>query len=62
MEYGPFEVVPDRIYQVRGYDLSKITFVKGDTGWIVVDTLISPEPAKVVVAASSRCRMSTPAR
>lgn len=32
MEYGLFEVVPDRIYQVRGYDLSNVTFVRGDTG------------------------------
>lgn len=32
MEYGLFEVVPDKIYQVRGYDLSNITFIKGNTG------------------------------
>ncbi|MDV3127572.1 MBL fold metallo-hydrolase [Mycobacterium sp. 21AC1] len=46
MQYGLFEVVPDRVYQVRGYDLSNLTLVKGDTGWIIVDTLISPETAK----------------
>jgi alkyl sulfatase BDS1-like metallo-beta-lactamase superfamily hydrolase len=28
------------------YDLSNITFIQGDTGWIVMDTLISPETAK----------------
>lgn len=49
MEYGLFEVVPDKIYQVRGYDLSNVTFVKGDTGWIVVDTAISPETAKAAL-------------
>ena len=38
--------VSDRIYQVRGYDLSNITFVQGDTGWIVFDPLISAETAK----------------
>ncbi|WP_428848329.1 alkyl/aryl-sulfatase [Shewanella olleyana] len=38
--------VNDNIFQVRGYDLSNITFVKGDTGWIVFDPLISPETAK----------------
>lgn len=38
--------VSDRIYQVRGYDLSNITFVQGDTGWIVFDPLISTETAK----------------
>lgn len=45
MEYGLFRV-HDRIVQVRGYDLSNITFIKGDTGWIVFDPLISPETAK----------------
>lgn len=49
MEYGLFEVVPDKIYQVRGYDLSNITFIKGNTGWIAYDTLISPETAKAAL-------------
>lgn len=48
MNYGLFKVV-DRIYQVRGYDLSNITFVQGDTGWIVFDTLISPETARAAL-------------
>lgn len=41
---GLFEVVPG-IYQVRGLDLSNITFVEGDTGVIVVDPLICTETA-----------------
>lgn len=45
MQYGLFKV-SDRIYQVRGYDLSNISFVQGDTGWIVFDPLVSPETAK----------------
>ncbi|KHO27536.1 hypothetical protein QQ44_05190 [Mycolicibacterium setense] len=49
MEYGLFEVVPDKIYQVRGFDLSNITFIKGNTGWIVYDTLISPETARAAL-------------
>lgn len=40
--YGLFEVV-DGIYQVRGYDMSNITFIKGDTGWVVFDPLMSVE-------------------
>lgn len=40
--YGLFEVV-DGIYQVRGYDMSNITFIKGDTGWIVYDPLMTVE-------------------
>jgi alkyl sulfatase BDS1-like metallo-beta-lactamase superfamily hydrolase len=45
MQYGLFKVT-DRIYQVRGYDLSNLTVVQGDTGWIVFDPLISPDTAK----------------
>jgi alkyl sulfatase BDS1-like metallo-beta-lactamase superfamily hydrolase len=45
LHYGLFEVVPG-IYQVRGYDLSNITFVQGKTGWIVGDPLISAETAR----------------
>lgn len=49
MEYGLFEVVPDKVYQVRGYDLSNITFIRGNTGWLVYDTLISPETARAAL-------------
>ncbi|MGR2769169.1 alkyl/aryl-sulfatase [Photobacterium ganghwense] len=45
---GLFEVT-DGIYQVRGYDLSNITFIKGETGWIVFDPLISQETAKAAL-------------
>ena len=41
---GLYEVVPG-IYQVRGLDLSNITFVEGDTGIIVIDPLVSTEVA-----------------
>lgn len=33
----------DGIYQVRGYDMANLTVIKGDTGWIVFDTLMSVE-------------------
>ena len=41
---GLFEVT-EGIYQVRGLDLSNISFVEGDTGVIVIDPLISVETA-----------------
>jgi alkyl sulfatase BDS1-like metallo-beta-lactamase superfamily hydrolase len=44
IEDGLFEVVPG-IYQARGFDLSVISFVEGDTGTIVIDPLISAETA-----------------
>ena len=43
--YGLYEVIPG-IYQVRGLDLSDITFIRGKTGWIVFDPLVSAEPVR----------------
>jgi alkyl sulfatase BDS1-like metallo-beta-lactamase superfamily hydrolase len=50
MAYGLYEVVPDRIYQVRGFDLANISFIKGDTGWIVFDPLTAQETARAALA------------
>lgn len=49
MEYGLFKVT-DKIYQIRGFDLSNITFIQGDKGWIVFDPLISPQTAKAALS------------
>lgn len=46
---GLFEVVPG-IYQVRGFDLSNITFVEGGTGVLVIDPLVSTECAAAALA------------
>lgn len=43
--FGLCEVIPG-IYQARGFDLSNITFVRGKTGWIVFDPLITAEPVR----------------
>ncbi len=45
MNYGLYEVLPEKIYQVRGYDLANISFIKGKTGWIVFDPLTAKETA-----------------
>lgn len=50
---GLYEVVKAGdagIYQVRGFDLSNITFVEGDTGIIVIDPLVSTEVAAAALA------------
>lgn len=47
-QQGLFEVVPG-IYQVRGLDLSNVTFVEGDEGLIVIDPLTSEDPARVAL-------------
>lgn len=44
IEDGLFEVVPG-IYQLRGFDLSVMSIIEGDTGVIVIDPLISAETA-----------------
>ncbi len=46
--HGIFKVT-DRVYQVRGYDLSNISFIEGDTGYIVIDPLVSAETARAAV-------------
>jgi alkyl sulfatase BDS1-like metallo-beta-lactamase superfamily hydrolase len=47
--HGLFEVVPG-IYQVRGYDISNVTFVEGRDGVIVIDPLVSTECAAAALA------------
>lgn len=41
---GLFQVT-DSIYQVRGYDIAVMSFIKGETGWIIIDPLSSTETA-----------------
>jgi alkyl sulfatase BDS1-like metallo-beta-lactamase superfamily hydrolase len=45
MNYGLYEVIPG-FYQVRGFDLANITFVRGKTGWIVFDPGTALETAR----------------
>ncbi|MHA6522857.1 alkyl/aryl-sulfatase [Tessaracoccus sp. G1721] len=50
MEYGLYEVLPDAIYQVRGFDLSNISFIRSESGWIVFDPLTNRETAAAALA------------
>jgi len=52
---GLYEVV-EGIYQVRGLDLSNITFIEGDTGVIVIDPLVCTETAAAALALYRRHR------
>ncbi|MEZ9330747.1 alkyl sulfatase dimerization domain-containing protein [Vibrio breoganii] len=45
MKHGLYQV-RDGVYQVRGYDLANITFVRSENGWIVFDPLTIPETAE----------------
>jgi alkyl sulfatase BDS1-like metallo-beta-lactamase superfamily hydrolase len=57
--HGLYEVVPG-VYQVRGYDLSNVTFIEGRRGTIVVDPLISTECAAAALALYRRHRGERP--
>jgi alkyl sulfatase BDS1-like metallo-beta-lactamase superfamily hydrolase len=48
--YGLYEVVPGRIYQLRGFDLANMTAIRGDTGWILFDVLTTRETARAALA------------
>jgi len=45
MNNGLFKVT-DRIYQIRGFDLSNMSIIEGDTGIIIIDPLLAAETAK----------------
>ncbi len=47
-EHGLYTLAP-RIHQVRGYDISNLTLIEGDTGWIVIDPLTSTESARAAM-------------
>lgn len=46
---GLFEVC-DGIYQVRGYDMANVTFIRTDNGWIVFDVLMCKEDMQAALA------------
>ncbi len=48
--HGLFEVVPGSIWQVRGYDISVMTIIRGETGWIVVDPLTTEQAAAAAMS------------
>src|SRR5215470_11732076 len=45
LNHGLFQVT-DRIYQIRGFDVSNMTLIEGDRSLIVVDPLMSTEVAR----------------
>ena len=57
--HGLFQVA-DGIYQVRGYAVSNMTWIRGKTGWIVVDPLTSVESATPAAALARQHLGSDP--
>ncbi len=58
---GLFKVT-DNIYQVRGFDLANMTFIKGNTGWIVIDCLGAKETAEAALSLVSNYFGEIPVR
>lgn len=50
---GLFSVV-DGVYQVRGLDLAVMTVIRGETGWILVDPLLSKETGAAALRLVNR--------
>jgi len=46
--HGLFKVA-DGVWQVRGYDISNITFIRGTHGWVVIDPLTSEHTARAAL-------------
>lgn len=62
MNFGLYEVVPDFIYQVRGFDLANMTLIRGDTGWILFDVLLTAETAAAALALANEQLGELPVR
>ena len=54
--------VSDRVYQVRGFDISNMTLIVGDTGLIVIDPLTSREAAAAALELARRTLGERPVR
>lgn len=46
--HGLYQVTPN-VWQVRGFDVSNMTIIRGQTGWIVIDPLTSVEAAQAAL-------------
>ena len=62
MNFGLYEIVPDFIYQVRGFDVANMTLVKGDSGWILFDVLLTSETAAAALALANEQLGELPVR
>lgn len=51
--HGLFQVAPGA-YQARGYDISNITFLEGERGWLVIDPLTSADTARACLELANR--------
>ncbi|MFW0787762.1 alkyl sulfatase dimerization domain-containing protein [Gordonia sp. CPCC 206044] len=60
-KHGLYEV-SERVYQIRGLDLSNMTIIEGDSGVIIIDPLISEETAAAGLALYRKHRGERPVK
>jgi alkyl sulfatase BDS1-like metallo-beta-lactamase superfamily hydrolase len=53
--HGLFKVT-ERVYQVRGFDISNMTILEGDTSLIIIDVLLTTETARAALYYQHRPR------
>jgi alkyl sulfatase BDS1-like metallo-beta-lactamase superfamily hydrolase len=51
--HGLFTIHP-RIHQVRNADISNMTLIEGDSGWIIIDPLLTVETAAAALALANK--------
>lgn len=59
--HGLFRVT-DRVFQVRGFDISVMTIILGDTGFIIIDPLTATETARAALMLARRHLGDRPVR
>jgi alkyl sulfatase BDS1-like metallo-beta-lactamase superfamily hydrolase len=59
LNHGLFQVT-EGVYQVRGFDISNVTFIEGERGYVVIDPLTTAEPAAAALALMRKHRGDKP--
>ncbi len=59
--HGLFEVAPG-LWQARGYDISNISFIQGDTGWLIIDPLTTESTARACLQLANDTLGERPVR
>src|SRR3569833_4136716 len=59
--HGLFKVT-ERVYQVRGVDISNMTIIEGDTSLILIDVLLTTETARAALELYYQHRPRKPVR
>ena len=59
--HGLFKVT-DGVWQVRGFDVSNMTVIKGATGWILIDPLTNKETAAAALELPSSLALARSAQ